>query len=80
MVKRAVRGALVAAAALLAAGAAQADCAAEVAAARHHDAALADAAHHREVELLLDKAAADAKAGRERECRDALVRAQALAP
>lgn len=78
MVKRALSGALIVATAMLAGGAARADCAADVAAARHHYAAIKDNSHRRELSLLLDKAAMDAEAGRGRECRDALVRAQAL--
>ena len=78
MVKRALRGGLIAAAAVLAAGAAWADCTADVAAARQQYAAVKDDSQRRELSLLLDKAEADAKAGRESQCRDALVRAQAL--
>lgn len=37
-----------------------------------------DPAHRKELTLLLDKAAKDAAAGRERLCRDDLVRAQGL--
>ncbi len=76
--RRAALGAAVAVATVLMAGAARADCAAEVEAARQHVAAVKDEAKRRELSLLLDKAAKDAKAGREQLCLDALVRAQAL--
>ena len=39
---------------------------------------ITDEAQRRELTLLLDKAESDAKAGRERDCIDALVRARAL--
>jgi len=58
--------------------AARADCAGEVQAARQRLSTIGDEAQRREFTLLLDKAENDAKAGRERDCIDALVRAQAL--
>jgi len=61
-----------------AAPAARAACADEVRAARQQVAGIKDEAHRRELALLLDKAAKDAEAGRERLCLDAMVRAQAL--
>ena len=76
--KKAAVGALMVWTAVLGAGAARADCAAEVAAARQQLAAVKDESQRRELTLLLDKARTDAKAGREQLCRDALVRAQAL--
>jgi len=65
---------------LAAAGAtgAQADCASEVAAMRQRLSTVTDEAQRRELTLLLDKAESDARAGRERDCIDALVRARAL--
>lgn len=64
--------------ALLAAGSARADCVDEVTAARRQLAAIKDEARRQELSRLLDKAEKDARAGRERLCLDALVRAQAL--
>jgi hypothetical protein len=58
--------------------AARADCASEVQKTRERAAALADPDERREVTLLLDKAATDAAAGRERLCYDALDRAEAM--
>jgi hypothetical protein len=72
------QGAVAVAIAALAAGSARADCAAEVSALRQHLAAVKDQPHPQELTRLLDKAAKDAKAGREQLCLDALVRAQAL--
>jgi hypothetical protein len=64
--------------AVLAAGAARADCVDEVQAARGRLATIQNPAEHEEVSRLLDKAEKDGRAGRERLCIDALVRAQAL--
>jgi len=61
-----------------AAAAASADCAAEVHDSQARLPQVKDEAHRRELSLLLDKAAKDAAAGRERLCLDALVRAQPL--
>lgn len=58
--------------------AARADCAGEAAAMRQRLSTITDEAQRRELTLLLDKAESDAKAGRERDCVDALVRARAL--
>jgi hypothetical protein len=54
------------------------DCASEVAALRQRLPAVSNDADRREASLLLDKADDDSKAGRERDCVDAVVRAQAL--
>ena len=64
--------------ALFAAGAARADCVDEVAAARQQLAAVKDEAQRQELLRILDKAEKDGRAGRERLCLDALVRAQSL--
>lgn len=57
---------------------AQADCAARVSAAEARLDAAKTVSHREELRLLFDKAAIDAKAGRQQLCRDALVRASAL--
>lgn len=62
----------------LSAGAALAACVDEVGAARRQLASIKDEAQRSELAHLLDKAEKDGKAGRERLCLDALVRAQAL--
>ena len=64
--------------AMLAAAAARADCVDEVLAARRQLATIQDEAERQEMSRLLDKAEKDGRAGRERLCLDALVRAQAL--
>ena len=64
--------------AVLAAGSAWAGCVDEVAAARQQLASIKDQAQREELSRLLDKAEKDARAGREKLCLDALVRAQAL--
>jgi hypothetical protein len=63
---------------VLAAAAAHADCVDEVQAVRRQLASIQDAAEREEISRLLDKAEKDGRAGRERLCLDALVRAQAL--
>lgn len=62
----------------LASAPAYADCAEEVASARQALPKIKDESHRRELTLLLDKAAKDAAAGREKLCIDDMVRAQAL--
>ena len=62
--------------ALAAAPYARAGCSSEVATARQQVETIQDAQHRQEATLLLDKAENDARAGRERLCIDALVRAQ----
>jgi hypothetical protein len=63
---------------LFGAAKARADCAAEVRATRARVAAVTDPNEQRELTLLLDKAATEAAAGRERLCYDALNRAEAM--
>jgi hypothetical protein len=72
-------GLIVALSAVLACGAAaRADCADAVRLARQQLAGMKDGPQRREIALLLDKAEKEAKAARERLCRDALVRAKAV--
>ncbi len=63
---------------LLGVRAAWADCIDEVAATRQQLASIKDEAQRQELLRILEKAEKDGRAGRERLCLDALVRAQAL--